>query len=51
MCAMQESELEVTVVGMLMDPGPFDRELVRNLAAAVGCAKLLEELLGEARAR
>ena len=39
------------VMGMLADPGSFDMPLVRALAGAVGCSKLLEELVGEARAR
>ncbi len=35
------------IIGMLLDPGPFDRELLRKLAAEVGCRNLLEELLKE----
>ena len=35
------------VLGMLLDPGPFDEELLRGLADELGCADLLGEIRSE----
>jgi len=35
------------VRGMLLDPGPFDEQLLLELAEELGCAELLREIRSE----